>query len=373
MVTVLNIIASMNQGGAENFIMNVYRNIDRNKFQFDFCMAKEEHGFFDNEIQQLGGKIFRLSPITKVGLRKFRKQFDKILEENAYDVIHCHMSAWCWIFLSVARKRNVKIRIAHSHISQVTIKNYKGIVNNLMALYVRMTHGRYANVLLACSKEAATWLYGKKKQVIIVKNGINAEKFLYDKETRCRIRAELGVASDEILIGHVGRFTPQKNHGFLIEIFRKYHTSNEKSRLLLIGSGGLQNKIRQKVREYALESAVIFAGNLENVSDYMSAMDLFLFPSLYEGMPVVLVEAQCSGLKCIISDTVPEEAGITEQVIRCNNHFSPERWAEMIERLIVYERKSCIEQIRKSGYDIQSTVKVLEGIYVLDRKGLVER
>lgn len=371
MVRVLNIIASMNQGGAENFIMNVYRNINREIFQFDFCMAKKESGFFDNEIRTLGGRIFRLDSITKIGLSKFRAQFGKILEENAYDVVHCHMSAWCWVFLPVARKKKVSIRIAHSHISHVTLKTYKGIINNLMALYVRNTHSKYANVLLACSKEAANWLYGKKEQVTIVKNGIDTEKFRYDKEERCRIRAQLGVASDEILLGHVGRFTPQKNHGFLIEVFRIYHKNNDKSKLLLIGNGILQNEIRQKVRNYGLESAVIFAGNLENVCDYMSAIDMFLFPSLYEGLGIVLIEAQCSGLKCIISDSIPSEVDITELIIRSSIQVPPIIWAERIQEAAGYVRKSHDRQLREAGYDIQSTVKVLKDSYMLDRKGEV--
>lgn len=372
MVRVLNIIASMNQGGAENFIMNVYRKIDRERIQFDFCMAKKEDGFFEHEIRQLGGKIFKLDEITKIGIGKYRKQFGKILEENQYDVVHCHMSAWCWIFLPVAKKRNIRIRIAHSHNSHVTMKTYKGIVNNLMALYVRHTHSKYANLLLACSEEAAYWLYGSNGKAVIVKNGIDTEKFLYDEEKRNRIRTGLGIASDELLIGHVGRFTPQKNHGFLIEIFRRYHISNEKSRLLLIGSGVLQDNIRQKVKEYGLKSVVIFAGNLENVCDYMSAMDLFLFPSLYEGLPLTLIEAQCSGLNCIISDIIPKEAVITAQVTRCSIHSSPEKWSEIIGRSVVYERESQKRQLIKKGYDIQSTVKILEKIYVPNIKSGVE-
>lgn len=370
MVRVLNIVAAMNQGGAENFCMNVYRNIDREQFQFDFCMAKKKTGFFEQEIRQLGGKIFKLDDITKIGIRQFRKQFEKILDENRYDVVHCHMSAWCWIFLPIAKKKRIGIRIAHSHTSNVTITTYKGAISNLMALYVRHTHGAYANVLLACSKEAADWLYGKKEYVKIVKNGIDTNKFLYDKQKRCRIRAELGIDSDEVLIGHVGRFTPPKNHKFLIDVFRKYHINNAKSKLLLVGSGTLQNKIRRKVEDYGLNGAVIFAGDLENVYDYMSAMDLFLLPSLYEGLGIVLIEAQCSGLRCIISDTVPEEAVITGQVARCSIYASPERWAEMIEKSIIYDRRNCKEQIQESGYDIRSTVKVLEEIYILGNKGI---
>lgn len=372
MVRVLNIIASMNQGGAENFIMNVYRNINRDKFQFDFCMAKKESGFFEDEIRQLGGKIYKLDDITKIGIGKFRRKFANILEENKYDIVHCHMSAWCWVFLPIAKKKNVGIRIAHSHISSVTMKTCKGVINNLMAYYVKTTHNMYTNVLFACSDNAADWLFGKReKHAVVVKNGIDTKKFIYNEEKRINLRDELGIVSDETLIGHVGRFTTQKNHSFLIEIFKEYHKSNVKSKLLLIGNGELQETIRRKVKEYHLENEVIFAGNLGNVYDYMSAMDIFLFPSLYEGLGIVLIEAQCSGLKCIISDTIPSEADGTELITRCSIQDSPTIWSEQIQKAEGYIRESHDRQLSDAGYDIHSTVKTLEESYALACRGEV--
>lgn len=371
MIRILHIVGSMNQGGIENFIMNIYRNIDRQEIQFDFCTTKNNIGFFDEEIKELGGKIFKLDDIFKIGLKRFRAEFEDILMTNQYSIVHCHMNVWCSVFLPIAKRKNVKLRIAHSHISGVKAKTLKNIVKIIITYYVRKTHNEYANVLFACSMEAAKWLFGKDcNNTVIVKNGIDIKKYVFNIQKRNEMRDLLEI-KNEIVIGHVGRFVGAKNHIFIVKVFREYYKKNHNGKLLLIGEGKLLKKIKKEIKEYHLEDRVIFAGIVGNVCDYMQAMDIMIMPSLFEGLPLTVIEAQSSGLPILLSETISKECQITDRVRFESLDDDVSKWASNIEKMIYEfpmkkreeEKLNFSLKIKAAGFDSKDVTESIRKIY----------
>ena len=309
MIRVLHVIGSMNQGGAENFLINVYRNLDRTEIQFDFLVNRE--GFFDNEIKKMGGKIFYISALQKVGQIAYVKNLDNFFEEHKeYKIIHSHINKVSGLILERAKRAQIPVRIAHSHNS----KFGKNWLIRIYKTYLGKKILKNATHFFACSEKAAKWLFKEKsKDAIIIRNAIETEKFKYSKEKRKKIRNELAIDDNCMVIGNIARFSEQKNHSFLIDIFFEYQKINPKTCLILVGEGSLKKKIQDKVNNLKLDDKVKFLG-IRTDTDYLySAFDYFLLPSLYEGLPVVLVEAQTSGLKCLTSDkVVTYEAKITD-------------------------------------------------------------
>lgn len=362
-INILHVIAGMDRCGAETFLMNVYRNIDREKFQFYFlCYGEKKYGYED-EIIELGGKIIRTPALKKIGIRKFKKNIEEIIKKYQIDVLHAHTYFNSAIPLMVAKKINVKLRIVHSH---NTKSEYKcSIIKEMDNTFSKFIIDRNANVFLACSEEAGKSLFRSRRKFIIVKNGIELKKFKFDEEKRKEIRKKLGIEDNEIVIGHVGRFETQKNHTFLIETFRNIAEKNENYRLVLIGDGSKFTNIQNDCKD--LGEKVIFLGNVGNVNEYINVFDLFVFPSLFEGLGIVLIEAQTNGLKCIASTSVPKEADISENVMYLDLSDGIEKWAETIENTdierIKFETENC-------EYDIDNTVKTLEQIYTEKMEGL---
>lgn len=362
-IRVLQVFAQMNRGGAETMIMNLYRNIDRSKVQFDFIVHTEAKCAFDNEIYTLGGKIFRIPRYTGKNHFRYKNEWHDFLKEHPeYKIIHGHVRSTAAIYLSIAGKYGLTT-IAHSH-STSSGKGFAAFAKNILQYPIRNT----ANYLFACSKPAGEWLFGKSackhENFTVLNNAIDAKKFVFNENIRCIKRNEFHV-KDKFVVGHVGRFHPQKNHEFLIDIFKEVYSKNKDSVLLLVGDGEERKKVQELVRCLGLTDCVIFAGIRSDVSEIFQAMDVFLFPSIHEGLPVTLVEAQASGIKCIISDTIAEEVKITNQVEFISLKQSPEFWAEQALKYVNgYVRENTYKDIADAKYDIKDNAKWVEEFYL---------
>lgn len=359
MIRVLHIVTKMNLGGLENMIMNYYRNIDRNKIQFDFLVQGGERGEFDDEIIELGGKIFNVNRINFFKPYLYEKEVYAFLKEHPeYEIVHSHINAFSKLSLSAAKKANVPNRLAHSHISKLDF-NLKNLYKN----FIKIGINKYATEKLACSQIAGEWLYGKNSDFLIFNNAIDIDRFKYNEEKRNRIRKELGISEQEIVVGHVGRFCEQKNHKFLIDIFKEYQKNETNSKLLLVGDGHLRNDIEKQIADLNIEDKVILIGNKKNVEDYYNTMDLFLFPSLFEGLPLTVIEAQINGLTCVSSkDVVTNEVDVTNHVKFISLKEDAKKWSELINELEL-ARYCEIDKIKEAGYDVKFEANKLADLY----------
>ena len=268
--------------GVESVVMNYYRNIDKSKVQFHFICDEDSTDIPYEEIEKLGGKVIIVPPYQK--LFKYQKELYKIFKENSYKIVHSHINALSVFPLRVAKKAGVPIRIAHSHSTSNKKEWKKNIVKNILRPFSKV----YANHFFACTKHAGEWLFGKKiierKELNVINNAIDLKKFEFNEKTREDLRKELGIKEDTMVIGHIGRFMKQKNHDFLIDVFNELIKKNENSILMLIGQGPLLNDMKQKVRDLKIEDKVKFIGQVTDVEKYYNIMDIFLFPSIYEGL-----------------------------------------------------------------------------------------
>lgn len=357
-IRILNIFMVLDRGGAETFVMNVYRQIDRNKVQFDFLVHGDKVGAYEEEIQNMGGKIYRLPSINN--FFSYKKAIKCFFDEHPdYKVIHSHASELGWFIFREANKRNIPYRICHAHNAP------KGItLKSPFRFIFKIGMKKHSNVYLACSNKAGIWQFGRKSNFKVINNGIFVNDFKFNEELRESVRSELGI-SDKFVVGHVGRFERQKNHNYLIEIFDCI-ANRQDAVLLLIGEGSLRLEIEQLVKKKGLLERVFFLGSQQNVSKYLCAMDVFVFPSLFEGLPVTLIEAQANGLACYISDSISTEVRITDLIICCPISSSAEDWADKITKTI---RRNCnrlvySDLIKASGYGIEETVDQLQEFYL---------
>lgn len=354
-IRILQVVPNMQAGGLESLIMNLYRNIDRDKIQFDFIVHYTEKKHFDDEIESLGGKIYRFSLREDNNIFKYIKQLDKFFKEHKeYKIIHCHMSSIGFLVFLIAKKNGIKIRIAHSH-NTSTERNLKGIIKSILIKPYKYV----ATVNLACSNEAGKYLYGKKKFKVI-KNGVDVSKFRYNEQVRNEKRKELKIENDFVL-GHIGRIEPQKNHLFLLEIVKCMVEKNKNTKLLIVGTGILEEDVKKRIKELGIEENVKMLGVRSDVNELYQAMDAFCLPSLFEGLPLVAVEAQMSGLPCYFSDVITKECRILDSSKYISLNESAEYWAtEILKSNKKQERVISDEIINKSGFDIKNTVKEIE-------------
>ena len=309
-IRVLQVIRAMNIGGAETLIMNLYRNIDRKKVQFDFLVSYE--GYFDDEIKKLGGNIHYIPYLTDKGQITYEKNIIKLLKAHPeYQVIHSHIDQVSGIIMQAAKKAGVSVRISHSH----STSNNNGKIAKIYKGYLQSKINKNANNYFACSKEAASWLFKEKsKEAVIINNGIDIDKFKFSQEKRDKIRKELNIPEDYIVVGHVGAFRKEKNHIKLIQLYNEYLKENPKSVLVSVGDGDLKNNIIEEVKNLGIENNVKFLGLRSDTDALYSAFDILLFPSLYEGLSICLLEAQTSGLKILTSDTVDKNIKLTDNI-----------------------------------------------------------
>lgn len=343
-------------------LMNYYRQIDRSRIQFDFMVHRQEKGHFDDEILSLGGKIYPMPQIRPGNYKIYFKLLDEFfVHRPEYKVVHSHINENSSFVLRAAKRAGVPCRIAHSHLSDL------GIDMKLpFRIYARLSMKDNPNRYFACSKNAGQWLFGKEistsKGMTILNNAVNVESFKYDSEVRNQIRDELK-ADNKLVLGHVGRFNKQKNHDFLIDVFKVVHDKCPESMLVLVGDGHLRSVIEKKVAKLGLSSNVRFLGIRGDIRNLMQGMDLFLFPSRFEGLPVVLIEAQAAGLKCLVSDAITREADVTERIQFISLRESPAVWASRI-LASTYEHMDTSELLRTNGYDTGSMTKWLADYYL---------
>lgn len=358
-IRVVHVLSKMDQAGAETLVMNLYRNIDKNRFQFDFVVHADEVGYFDDEIKRMGGKIHHTFKYRGKNHRTYKKWWDDFFKSHRYSLVHCHIRSTANIILSMAKKHNITT-IAHSH-SSSNGTGIRSFVKNTNQKFIN----RYCDYRIACSKEAGQFLFGKSKAFEILKNGISTQEFLFAEETRENYRAENNLLTKKVYC-HVGRFDKQKNHSFLIEIFSKIKEYDDDAHLLLIGDGELKVKIVAKVSQENLTDSVSFLGKRSNIPEIMMGSDIFLFPSLYEGLGIVLIEAQATGLPCVVSSDIPNEAIINEEILSCQLK-DPNEYAKAATKMIVLPnaelRKQANKSVVEAGYDIQNSVQRLEEIY----------
>ncbi|WP_271400416.1 glycosyltransferase family 1 protein [Salinicoccus roseus] len=364
MIRVLHVVSALGSGGVENLLYNYYKHIDTNQITFDFIVHSENIGVKEREFMSLGSSVYHVVPKRINPIRNARK-IKEIIKNGGYDIVHAHQDYMSFIPLLYAKKYGVHTRISHSHLAHI---NNSGSLNNLLVSMFKIINKHYATDYFACSVDASLELFGKKEvdlgKPIVMKNAIDVEQYTFSESKREQIRKELGV-EEKFVIGNIGRFTYQKNHTFIIDIFSKVYKKNENSVLLLIGEGEGKQKIERKVKELGLEKAVRFLGVRSDIPDLMQAMDVFLFPSNFEGLGIVLIEAQASGLQCIASKKViPKETNITDFIEYISLEESSENWANAVLRYGQgYKRKNTSEQIKIAGYDLLEQSKWLENYY----------
>lgn len=351
MKRLLCIVSAMNTGGAETFLMKMYRSLDREKYQMDFCVNSDEN-FYEQEILKLGGKIYKI-PAKSQNVRKWHQELKQVVRENGYQyVIRVCEHSLAVLDLLVAREGGAKHLIMRS-----SNAGSGSSMSTFAHKCFRFLPRTVPTVKLAPSTEAAEYTFGKgcvqHGQAILLHNAIDTNIYRFDEAGREKIREELGL-EDKFVVGHVGRFNQQKNHEFLIDVFHEVWKSNPESRLVLVGEGELEEAVRKKVHTLDLDDYVIFTGVRKDIPQLMSAFDVFLFPSLYEGMPNTVIEAQATGLTCIISDTITREADITGLV-----SFLPlDNQQQWVNTLLAcgaqndIEHRDVVGRIQESGYDI---------------------
>lgn len=366
-IKVLYFVDRMLRGGIQSLVIDWVSRFDRKKIEVDFLLLDDGNKYdLEDNLKEMGCKVYKLKNIwvkRPSDYIRYYKEANKFFNEhNNYDVIHFHSSSKNYPILKFAKKYNIKKRISHSHnIDFQTNSLFKKLVGNI---FKRMLI-KYSTDYFACSQIAGEWLFGKKSnnKVQIIRNAVDYDKFKYNEEIRKEIRKDLNIKDDEILIGNVGRFVKQKNHLFLIDIFYEYQLKCN-SKLLLIGTGELEDEIRAKVKKLKIEDKVIFLGFKTNVNDYMQAMDYFTFPSLFEGLGLVLIEAQAAGLTCFASkDVIPNEAKITKELEFISLDKTSMEWAEQIPKKIT-KRINSYSQIKENGYLIEDVVENLQNLYI---------
>lgn len=364
MIHVLQVFHGMNCGGAETMIMNLYRHIDRSKIQFDFLVHTTKKCFFDEEIRQLGGKIYCVPYYKITNGKQYKKALDDFFKAHPeIKIVHGHLGSCAHIYLQKAKEHGC-YAIAHSHNTKPKGFSLKNCLYRLFTYKTR----KVADYFFGCSVAAAEYRFGEKiahsNKCGVLKNAIDVNKFAYSDLCRNEIREEYNLGS-KFVIGHVGRFNTQKNHTFLIDIFKAIHDKRPDSVLMLVGVGDLMPTIKQKVDSLGLNDSVIFAGLRSDVHKMMSAFDVFLFPSLYEGLPVTLVESQTAGLPVVCSDVITKEVVVTDFVVMCSLSWNAEKWADCVLKKEGYARNLNVElSITSAGYDIRESSRGLMSFYL---------
>lgn len=359
---VLHVLGGMGRGGAPSFIINNLREIDGQKVQFDFLVRKDNCAF-NETIEKHGGHVFVVAGFPGHLIANY-KQTLKFFQERGheYEAVHVHANALYYILPLILGKRyGIKKLILHSHNTQSNVCLLQPL-HYMNKLFV----DKLANVFLACGESAGKWMYGNRRFEVI-NNAVDVQKFAFDTASRKEIRSHFGISDDTLVIGNVGRFEDAKNHRFLIDLFFKYHSQNYKSILLLVGDGSLKTEIELKVKELGIQDSVYFLGVRSDVEKLYSSFDLFLMPSIFEGLPFVLIEAQCSGVKCLVSENVTTEALITDLVITKKLNDSIESWCEEISKSsqVINTKKRLLysQVVKEKYYDIQYTAERLTFIY----------
>lgn len=360
-IRILHMIGSLNIGGSQSFVMNIYRNIDRSKIQFDFIIDQPTEIHFKKEIENLGGRVFVLPKFNGKNIIQVYKAWNSFLKEHKeYRILHSHIRSYALIFIPIAKEFGLKT-IIHSH----STSNGKGI-NSFVKSVLQFPLRFEADYFMACSMLAGKWLFGnnisKKENFKIIKNAINSEIIDYDEDLRDTSRNKLNLQG-KFTLGYLARVVEAKNPTFVIEVFSELKKLDNNVKLLFIGNGVMLNQVKVLSRKLNVFEDIIFVGESNEISQFLNAMDYYILPSFWEGLGISLVEAQATGLRCIISENIPNEAIVTNLVMKENLSNSAKIWAKKIVSTKEYVRGSQKNNILKSGYDINDSVKNIVNIY----------
>ena len=360
-IRVAHVIGKWIGGGVESVVMNYYRHIDKTKIQFDFICDNDSTDIPYEEIRKLGGEIILVPPYQQI--LNYQKELIKLFKENKYKIVHSHINTLSVFPLRAAKKAGVPVRIAHSHSTSNKKEWEKNLIKNILRPFSKV----FATDYMCCSELAGRWLFGDKEydkgNVYLLNNAIEVDKFLYNPELRKQKRKEFNINDDTLVIGHIGRFVEQKNHRFLIDIFNEIHKSKENSVLMLVGQGPLMEETKEKVESLGLSNYVMFLGQRNDVSELYQVFDVFVLPSLYEGLPVVGVEAQAAGLLCIFSDDMTKETKVLDTTEFLLEKKSKE-WASFIlNKNKTFKRLNKKMEISNNSFNIEIEKNKLGKLY----------
>lgn len=355
MIRVLQMVGSLNVGGSQAMLLNLYRNIDREKIQFDFVIDHPDQLYYAEEVKSMGARIYTVPRFNGINAGTVMRAWDKLFTEHPeYKVFHTHVPSYAAMFLHVAKKHGLKT-LAHGH----TASNGDGLVK-IIKTAMQFPVRYQVDVRMACSDKAAEALFGKNTDYVFLPNAVDIDRFAANAETREKYRREMGI-DDKYVVGHVGRLSEAKNHKLLIDAFAELLEKRNDAHLLLVGDGELRGEIESRIHELKIEDHVTMTGNRNDVAELMQAMDIFAFPSLWEGLPVTLVEAQTAGLPCVISDTISKDVDVSPLIKRLPIDSS-DVWAEELAK--EHEKMNVTEQVRNAGFDVRVAVRTLTELYM---------
>ena len=360
-IKVAIVMGKFTSGGIKSVITNYYSNVDRNKISFDLLIDNNSPIDDYSEIEAIGGRVCKISTLSNPF--KYISQIYKLSKENKYDIIHGYVNALNVFSMFAGKMAGVPVRIAEN-LSSAHPGEKKTIVKNILKPFSKI----FPTDLAACSKSCGEWLYGKKDiesgKVRIFNNAISLKKYTYDKELRENVRNSLGLSDENFVLGHIGRYQYQKNHNFLIDIFDEVYKRDKNSRLLLVGYGDLKEEIFNKINSLGVKDAVIDMGATENIAGLYNAMDVFVLPSFYEGLPVVGIEAQATGLPCVFSTEVTKETGVIPDTKFVELSENKGKWADEILKIRDnYKRANTENYIIDAGFDIETEGRKLQDYY----------
>ena len=357
MIKILMVVGKMNVGGIENYVMNILRNVDKNLVNIDLLYITEEPCFYDVEIKKLGYNIIRIHSRSE-DFQKHNKELKSVLKKNNYDVVHINYgTGMCFFDAMISKRCGVKKVIVHSH-------NSKGM-NKTLNLILKTFLSNYTDEKVACSKQAAEWMFRSKdaKSVKVLNNFIDLSRFKFNHESRVFFRDKYNIKKDEFIIGEIARFNEQKNQNYLIDIIKKTPSNYI---FLFVGEGNLVGEFKKNISENNIRDRVIMIKNVKDPENYLNMMDLFVMPSLYEGLPLSLIEAQTNGLHCIVSKNIDSKADITGNVVFLPvDEMAKDEWVKMINDIFTINNRDekAIEKVKKAGYSIESNIQNLYSLW----------
>lgn len=358
---ILQILTAMNRGGAESMVMNYYRTLDRSRYQFDFLVNREARGDFDEEIESMGGRIFRSMPIRPWTYPQYFSWLNKFFREHAgeFVAVHGHIQENSGFSLKYAKKYGVRNLVSSSHIANMGI-DYKFLFRQFGKLWTN----HYAVTKLACGQKAGEFLYGQRPFKIL-HNAIDTRQYVINEASREAVRTSVGASPDTVVIGNVARLNPQKNHQFILDVFAKVLKRQPNALLLLVGEGELESRLKNQANHLGINDKVRFMGLRSDVNDVLQAFDVFFMPSLFEGLPVSVIEAQAAGLPCVLSDAVDHQTDITGQVQFYPLTMSHEEWANRLCDAAALGKCDNTRLIENAGYDVHKNLAQLLNFYGL--------
>lgn len=363
-IRVLHVVTHLNRNGLESRIMDIYRNIDRTQIQFDFMLHCKDNGHYGEEAELLGANLYHMPRISPLYFIKYLTELDKFFKQHReIKIVHAHLNTLSTWVLLVAKRNGVKVRIAHSRNSSMEC-NLRAIPKRISKLFIN----KFCTDRFACSKIAGIWLFGEKEvekdTFHVIPNAFQIDKFVWNNNTRKSKREELRLKDDELVFVDVSRFSDQKNHVYLLKIFEEILKLNNKSKLLLVGCGENENKIKTYINQHNLNETVILLGSRTDVSEIYQASDLFLFPTKYEGFGTVVIEAQMTNLPVIAGDTIPYETKLCDSVVFKSIKLDPSEWAQAAVEVVKKSiRCDNTNVLRRAGYDIREQYKWIENFY----------